>query len=235
MRGELRDERVERSGRARHHQQPARVTIQTVHDAGAVQITHRCKFGIAREQPANQRPGRVPCARMHDEPGRLVDHDHVVVVVHDGDRDVGFGPGRRVGFGFGQQLDDLARMQTAALADFTPVDEDRALLDEGLDVGPAPARQHRHDTIDAFAVECGRNRQRLGCGHSAGARRDRQINKIAPIVMQESATLNTGNHPTETKSTTWPRRKPGARKMRSTRLPSAPASTRTYPSDLSRS
>ena len=32
---------------------------------------------------------------------------------------------------------------------------------------------------------------------------------MAPTVTHESATLNTGHHPTATKSTTWPRRNPG--------------------------
>ncbi len=198
-----------------------------MHDAGAVRITHAREFGIAREQSADERPGRVSCARMDDETRRLVDNDHVGVFVHDADRDIRFGPRKRVRLGFGQQLDNLTRMQAAALADLPSVDEHGALLHKGLHVAAAPTRQHRDDAIDAFAVECGRDRQRLRSGHSTGARSDRQISRIAPIVMHESATLNTGNHPTETKSTTWPRRKPGARKMRSTRLPNAPASTRT--------
>ena len=39
------------------------------------------ELGEAREQPVHERPGGMPGARVHDEPGRLRDHDHVVVLV----------------------------------------------------------------------------------------------------------------------------------------------------------
>src|SRR5829696_425709 len=57
--------------------------------------------------------------------------------------------------------------------------------------------------------------------------------RIAPIVMAESATLNVGKSPTCTKSTTAPRRNPGARNRRSIRLPSAPPSTSDNPTTIS--
>ena len=51
------------------------------------------------------------------------------------------------------------------------------------------------------------------------------------MTIEESARLNTGHTlpsgaNSETTSTTWPCSGPGARKIRSTRLPSAPPSTR---------
>ncbi|OLT32168.1 hypothetical protein BJF84_03185 [Rhodococcus sp. CUA-806] len=52
---------------------------------------------------------------------------------------------------------------------------------------------------------------------------------MAPHTIDESATLNTGHHPTETKSTTWPCSGPGARKKRSIKLPSAPPRTSPRP------
>ena len=47
-------------------------------------------------------------------------------------------------------------------------------------------------------------------------------NRIAPPTTDGSATLNTGHHPIDKKSTTCPRSGPGERKNRSTRFPIAP-------------
>ncbi len=52
------------------------------------------------------------------------------------------------------------------------------------------------------------------------------------MVIAESATLNVGKSLTCTKSTTAPRRKPGARNSRSIRLPSAPPSTNDNPTTI---
>ncbi len=49
------------------------------------------RFGHFRkpeQQRVHQRSGAIPGRRMHDEPGRLVDHDDVLVVVDDGQRNV---------------------------------------------------------------------------------------------------------------------------------------------------
>ena len=68
--------------------------------------------------------------------------------------------------------------------------------------------------------------RRTRCRAAPAARRG-----CPPQTMAESATLNTGKTrpsgpKTDRKSTTPPRRKPGSRKIRSIRLPSAPPSTR---------
>ena len=64
--------------RARHDQQAARVLVEAVHDAGARQ---RGEPGVECEQRVLQGPIRIAGARMHDQPGRLVDHEQVLVVV----------------------------------------------------------------------------------------------------------------------------------------------------------
>ncbi len=51
---------------------------------------------------------------------------------------------------------------------------------------------------------------------------DNTTSRMAPPTTDGSATLNTGHHPMDRKSTTWPRSGPGDRKNRSTRLPIAP-------------
>jgi hypothetical protein len=69
---------------------------------------------------------------VDDEPSRLVDHDEVVVLVKDVERDVGVG--RQIG-GLGRegrQLDDGARFDSLRSDALAPVDEGPACLDPAL-------------------------------------------------------------------------------------------------------
>ena len=89
-----------------------------------------------------------------------------------------------------------------ALADRTPVDEDAAVGEQRLHVTAAPTGEQGHRAIHPLAVERGRHLDRLVLAHFAGARNVPHTRMIAPIVMHESATLNTGKRPTAMKSTT---------------------------------
>ena len=74
-------------------------------------------------------PVRVTAGRMHDEPGRLVDHEHVLVLPEDGDLDR-LGDERR-----GDReldLDLLAAREAMALRPPLAVDEGSAGGDEPL-------------------------------------------------------------------------------------------------------
>src|SRR5690606_29295619 len=139
-------------------------------------------------------------------------------------------------------LEPGAGGQSVGLAHGRAVDHDGALLGERGDHGPGQTEQAREACIDTHPV------QPVGYGHRAGfppwcdsflvssasgaasrpfeappsgstPKTVRATSRIAPHTMAESATLNTGHHPTDTKSTTWPCSGPGERNRRSVRLP----------------
>ena len=63
--------------RARHDHQAARVLVEPMHDTGA---GHLRESGIEVQQRVLQRPRGIPGAGMHDQPGGLVDHEHLGVL-----------------------------------------------------------------------------------------------------------------------------------------------------------
>ena len=71
--------------RARHHHQSAGVLVQAMDDTGA---RHPVEFGRVVEQGVLKRPGPIASPRMDDESGRLVDHDQVIVLEDDVERDI---------------------------------------------------------------------------------------------------------------------------------------------------
>ena len=122
------------------------------------------------------------------------------------------------------------------------VDEHVARLDQRLHLAAGPAGEQRHRAVEPLPRERLGHRELLSHRRLTHARhvarrmsvRTAQITmRIAPIVIAESATLNVGNRPTCTKSTTAPCRKPGDRNTRSMRLPSAPPSTSESPTTIS--
>ena len=108
-------------------------------------------------------------SRMDDEPGRLADHDQIVVGEADVDRD-GLGTGRPVGRRLGEELHERAGLETVALDDRLSPDEHGAVVDEAGDLGPAPAGQEREGPIEPLA----RQRRRHGeLAHAARLTRSR--------------------------------------------------------------
>src|SRR5450756_1472240 len=76
-------------GRVRlgNHDQPGRVAVQAMHDPGPLDARDAAVFRVARQERIDHRPAPVPGRRVDDEPGRLVDHQHVRVLVQDLKRD----------------------------------------------------------------------------------------------------------------------------------------------------
>ena len=83
-----RHEARRRPRRAGHEQEARRALVEAVHDARAVGVVAdaRAARGTRASRPVDERAGALAGARVHDEAGRLVDHEQVVVLVHDGHR-----------------------------------------------------------------------------------------------------------------------------------------------------
>ncbi len=85
---ELLGERAVRLVGLGHDQQPARVLVEAVHDAGPRHAADaRQALAAMGDQRVDERAVRVARARMHDEPRRLVDDDQRVVLVDHVERD----------------------------------------------------------------------------------------------------------------------------------------------------
>ncbi len=88
-----------------HHEKSARVLVEPVHDPGP---RNRCKLRRAVQERIEQRPLPVAASGMNHQARRLVDHQYVVVLIDDVERDR-FGAKRRVRrAGLRPDLDALA-------------------------------------------------------------------------------------------------------------------------------
>ncbi len=185
-------------------------------------------LGEAVEEPGGQRPRLVAGAGVHHEPGRFDHHHEVVVRMDDGKVDR-LGDGRGVGLGLALDLHLFALGQPPALGHRLPPDADRPVLDQGGDLVAAPAGEEGHGPVDPLPGQRGGHVEAMS-GDTPGppghyCLHPRMAMRITPMVMAQSATLKVGQWGTLMKSTTSPRRKPGDRISRSTRLPTAPPST----------
>ena len=72
-----------------HDQQAAGVLVDAVHDAGPFHATDtRQRVTTMKHQRIDQRARRCAGGRVHHQAGRLVDHDQIVILVHDRQRDI---------------------------------------------------------------------------------------------------------------------------------------------------
>src|ERR1700722_1262376 len=70
-------------------QKPRRILVEAVHDSGPPDPADSRQAGSAMsDQRVDQRASRVARSRMDDEPGRLVDHDQMLVLVNHRELDV---------------------------------------------------------------------------------------------------------------------------------------------------
>ena len=201
-------------------------------------------LGVAGQQAVDERAVALPGAGVHDEAGRLVDDDHVVVDVDDGHvdrRSASERPASAVGSG-SVDLDHVALARPWPTAGDRPLRRraprrrrrgrpprpgcspvsmatTRSTRSPASAAGDAPRSRRRRDRPD---VALGAP----GAEHEHGRRRSRRT---------MSATLNTGHHCGSMKSTTRPPRNPSpSRKARSMRLPSAPPSDEAEADDAER-
>ena len=215
------DELVVGARRAGDHEHAARVAVEAVHDAGTRLVTDVRDLRVVREQAVDERAVGVPRARVHDEARRLGDHEHVVVLVAHvrDDRRIGL---RQTGDGrLSEELDHLAGLEPPALGHRLAVDEHGAVRHQLLDLAPRPAGEQGHRPVDALPRQRRGDRELLihpwtlrrsslrRGARRASERNDHTTTRIAPIVMELSATLKVGHEPMWTKSTTAPAEEPG--------------------------
>ena len=113
--------------RARDDEQPGGVAVEPVHDPRA---PRRPAGDAAALERLRERARLVAARRVHDDAGRLVDDEQVLVLPGHGVlglRDLGGGRRDRLG-----HLDDLAPAQRVALRALLPVDGHAALVDQPL-------------------------------------------------------------------------------------------------------
>ena len=110
--------------------QAGRILVQTMHDAGP---RHFLKRRFVIQQGVEQGPSPVAAAGMHNQAGRLVEHDQRFVLMHDVERDRFGRRGKQV---LVRRFDDLKQFTAPELlfrlADDFSADTDAAFADPVL-------------------------------------------------------------------------------------------------------
>ena len=113
--------------RAGDDEQPGRVAIEPVHDPGPVLVVTAGR--VEREQPVHERAAlAMSGAWMHDDAGRLVDHEQVLVL--EGDAQIHLLRHERAGVRRQLRDDLLAAVEPVALRARFTVDEHVAGCDQ---------------------------------------------------------------------------------------------------------
>ena len=113
---------------AGHHHQAGGVLVQAVHDAGTRQARQAL---VVVQQGVLQGAVGVARGRVHHQPGGLVDHQQVLVLVADLQRD-GLGKAFHLPLRLGVQFHPVAGRDLVALSGGAAVEQGTALADPGL-------------------------------------------------------------------------------------------------------
>ena len=143
-------------------QEAARVLVEAVHDAGPL---HAADARQARpavgDQGVHQGAGRIAGGRMHHQASGLVDDDHVVVLVDDGERDRFSLRHRRLRWRH-RDCDCLAGVDAlAGIADRAPPDRDFAGEDQRLEAGARELQMRGEHAVEPLAGLRRRHRHSL--------------------------------------------------------------------------
>ena len=153
----------------------------------------RVAAGEVADQPVDERSRRVARRRVHDDPRRLVDHEQVLVLVGDPQRNVLANDlaARRLRK---LELELFPALQPAALGSALAVQRRRPAFDQALGrAAGADLRQSGEKPVEPLAGGLGgddepQKRGRREVSPSSSAR-----NRIpTPITMKESARLKAG-------------------------------------------
>ena len=191
---------------SRHDHQARGIAVQPVHDAGPLRAADRRPARAATQQSVDQRAGGMTRPRVHDEAGRFVDDDQVVVLVED--REI-HRFGLKPGWNRGRQLpvEAIAGSQPATGPRRPIVEADVPLRDQALDLASTLSGEQAGEVlVESGSVD--RDRVRLRRGQTGLERPLRQIvpkrSTATPTLIAESATLKIGQCGTWMKSMTEP-------------------------------
>ena len=164
---------------ARHDQQPGRVLVEPVDDAGAHLVS---AAGALGDEPLRERAVLVPRRRVHHHARRLVDDEQPVVLVDDGVGDV---LRRQDHLGRRRSLPHhfLAGAQDVLLARRRPVEQHEAVGDQALGRGPAQPRVRGERDVEALAGVALRGAERVRvtrAGQRPPAARGRPCRRRSP-------------------------------------------------------
>ena len=123
-------------------QQPGRILVEAVDDAGTRGVIAAPKVGGVRQKGVDQRSGGMARRGMHDDACGLVDDEHRIILVDDAQRLLHRRIGRRgrgVACGRGLHDDPHAGLQKQARPRGAPVHGDAARLDGRLRASPREA------------------------------------------------------------------------------------------------
>ncbi len=163
-RRERRGELLVRASRSRHEHEPARVAVESVHDARARRITDHRELGVPGEEPVHEGAVLVPRPGVDHEPCGFREHDEIRVFEADVEHDARVSHRWRGNRRRRQELDLLARGEPATLRRLPSVDEHRVRVDQPLDLAARPPRQQRHRAVESLAREALRDVQRVRHG-----------------------------------------------------------------------
>ncbi len=141
-----------------HDHQPGGVLVEPVHDAGPLDAADaRQRVAAMGDQRVHQRAGRIAGSGMDHEPARLVDHDDLVVLKHDVERDAfGLRYGR-----FGRRNCDRDRL---AGVDAVPGIADCAAPDRDLTGEDQRFEPRAREAVNAGGEHAVEPRARVRCG-----------------------------------------------------------------------
>src|SRR5688500_15703815 len=166
------------------HHHTARVLVEPVHDA---RPRHLRELGVQVQQRVLQSAGRIAGAWMHDQPGGLVDHEDVAILVDDRQLDLLRRDPRDL-FDDRSHANLLAPQNLVLGSELLTVDEHLAGLDPLLDAGPGKvAHQLGEHLVQALAGVFDWNGERapdrfrhVRFGHGGSARDRRNLRTSLP-------------------------------------------------------
>ena len=150
--------------RARHDEEPGSVTVEPVDDPGPVSSPPPDR----PDEAVDERSASVPRSRVHDDAGRLVDDQQMLVLVGDAEIDL-LGLERLRRLRRQLHLDLLAALQAVALRPRASVHPHRAGRQQALGSrARADLRQLREEPVEAVARRLLRNAERGTSGTGRG-------------------------------------------------------------------
>ena len=144
----------------RDDHQPRRAFVEPVHDARPFLAADPAEIVHVMQQRVHQRAARVSRRRVHHHPRRFVDHDQVVILIEDR---------QRQRFRLRRRVDQLGHVDGDLLCRFDrlvrlrrlPGDQHVAVLDQALDLRARQRQDGDEKAVDAQIVHIVGNRDGL--------------------------------------------------------------------------